>query len=287
MFEENENLVEEETTEKAEEQTAEEIVEDNGEVNEETTEEDKEEVEEEPTEQEKVYTEEEFNQKLDDLLAKKLARKEAKMRREYERKYGEAESLLKAGLEKDTFEDAVSELKNFYAEKGVQIPKYEPSPREAEILADAEAREIIESGYDDIVEEVDRLAKIGVDNMTPREKRLFSNLAKERKDIEDNKALASIGVGNEIKEDKDFIEFSKNLNPELSIKDKYEMYLKFKPKKEVRKLPSMESGAASKVKDYYTAEEIALLTDKDLDNPEVWKAVRKSMTSKNYKNYYE
>lgn len=283
MFEENENLVEEETTEKAEEQTAEEIVEDNGEVNEETTEEKVE----EPIEQEKVYTEEEFNNKLDDLLAKKLARKEAKMRREYERKYGEAESLLKAGLEKDTFEDAVSELKNFYAEKGVQIPKYEPSPREAEILADAEAREIIESGYDDIVEEVDRLAKIGVDNMTPREKRLFSNLAKERKDIEDNKALASIGVGNEIKEDKDFIEFSKNLNPELSIKDKYEMYLKFKPKKEVRKLPSMESGAASKVKDYYTAEEIALLTEQDLDNPQIWAAVRKSMTNKKYKNYYE
>lgn len=282
MLEENENLVEEETTENAEEQTAEEIVEDNGEVNEDT-----EEKVEEPQEQEKVYTEEEFNNKLDEILAKKIARKEAKIRREYERKYGEAENILKAGLEKDTFEDAVDELKNFYTEKGVQIPKYEPSPREAEILADAEAREIIDSGYDDIVEEVDRLAKIGVDNMTPREKRLFQNLAKERKSIEESKELASIGVGNEIREDKDFINFSKNLNPELSIKDKYEMYLKFKPKKEVRKLPSMESGAASKVKDHYTAEEIALLTDKDLDNPQVWEAVRRSMTNNKYKNYYE
>lgn len=282
MLEENENLVEEETTENAEEQTAEEIVDDNGEVNEDT-----EEKVEEPQEQEKVYTEEEFNNKLDEILAKKIARKEAKIRREYERKYGEAENILKAGLEKDTFEDAVDELKNFYTEKGVQIPKYEPSPREAEILADAEAREIIDSGYDDIVEEVDRLAKIGVDNMTPREKRLFQNLAKERKNIEESKELASIGVGNEIREDKDFINFSKNLNPELSIKDKYEMYLKFKPKKEVRKLPSMESGAASKVKDHYTAEEIALLTDKDLDNPQVWEAVRRSMTNNKYKNYYE
>lgn len=283
MLEENENLVEEETTEKTEEQTAEEIVDDNGEVNEETTEESVE----EPQEQEKIYTEEEFNNKLDEILAKKIARKEAKIRREYERKYGEAENILKAGLEKDTFEDAVNELKTFYTEKGVQIPKYEPSPREAEILADAEAREIIDSGYDDIVEEVDRLAEIGVDNMTPREKRLFSSLAKERKEIEDSKELASIGVGTEIKKDKDFIEFSKNLNPELSIKDKYEMYLKFKPKKEVRKLPSMESGTASKVKDHYTAEEIALLTDKDLDNPQVWAAVRRSMTNSNYKNYYE
>ena len=49
----------------------------------------------------------------------------------------------------------------------------------------------------------------------------------------------------------------------------------------------MESGAASKVKDYYTAEEIALLTEQDLDNPQIWASVRKSMTNKKYKNYYE
>ena len=40
----------------------------------------------------------------------------------------------------------------------------------------------------------------------------------------------------------------------------------------------MQSGATSKVKDYYTAEEIERLTDEDLDNDAVWEAVRKSMT---------
>ena len=46
--------------------------------------------------QPKTYTEEEFNQRLDDLLAKKLARKEAKIRKEYEEKYSpykEAETV--------------------------------------------------------------------------------------------------------------------------------------------------------------------------------------------------
>ena len=38
---------------------------------------------------EKIYTEAEFNAKLDELLSRKIARREAKLRREYESKYGE------------------------------------------------------------------------------------------------------------------------------------------------------------------------------------------------------
>ena len=48
----------------------------------------------------KMYTEEEFNQRMDELLAKKLARKEAKIRKEYDEKlaqYKEAEAVLNAG----------------------------------------------------------------------------------------------------------------------------------------------------------------------------------------------
>ena len=56
------------------------------------------------------------------------------------------------------------------------------------------------------------------------------------------------------------------------------MFLKFKPKKEVKKIGSMKQGARAKVKDYYSPEEIDRLTDEELDNPAVWEAVRKSMT---------
>ena len=64
----------------------------------------------------------------------------------------------------------------------------------------------------------------------------------------------------------------------IIVCSEYEFYQKYKPKKEVRKLGSMESGPISKVKDYYTAEEIDRLTDEDLDNDAIWNAVRKSMT---------
>ena len=273
MFEENENLVEEETTENTEEQTVEENVDENVETEEETTEE----VVEEPQEQEKIYTEDEFNQKLDDLLAKKIARKEAKIRREYEKKYGRAETVLKAGLQKDNLEDAVDELENYYTQEGVRIPEYKYSQRDTEILANAEADEIIESGYDDIVEEVDRLADLGIENMSDGEKIVFNKLAKERMRIEEEKDLASLGVSKD-KLPEDFKDFCNKLNPDMPIKEKYEFYIQTRPKKEVRKMGSMESGATSKVKDYYTEEEIARLTEEDLDNPQIWEAVRKSMT---------
>ena len=276
MFEENENLVEEETTENAEEQAAEEIVEeDNGKILEESSTEEK--VEEEPKEQEKVYTEEEFNNRLDEILAKKIARKEAKIRREYERKYGEAENILKAGLEKDTFEDAVDELKNFYTEKGVQIPKYEPSPREAEILADAEAREIIDSGYDDIVEEVDRLAEIGVDNMTPREKIVFSKLAEYRKSEEERRELASIGVKDDVIDSKEFQEFSSQFTSNTPISKVYELYTKTLDKPKIEKIGSMKNGNSQEEKTYYSPEDVDKLTPEDYDNPVIFKRVHDSM----------
>lgn len=292
MLEENENLVEE-STENVEQQTTEENVE-SEEVEDEVESTDVENTEsndEESQEQEKHYTEEEMNEivneKVDAILAKKIARKEAKIRKEYEKKYGRAETVLKAGLQKDNFEEAVSELENFYTQEGVQIPQtHSYSKRETEILAKAEADEIIDAGYDEIVEEVDRLASIGVDNMSDADKIIFSKLAEERKRIEENKDLASIGLTRESLTD-DFKEFAKNLDPNMSIKKQYEFYQKFKPKKEVRKMGSMESGSTSKVKDHYTAEEISRLTEADLDNPDVWKAVRQSMTNSNYKNYYE
>lgn len=275
MFEENENLVEEETTENAEELTAEENVDDNGEVIEDEknveTDETTEESIEEP--KEKLYT----KQEVDDIKIRTKRRIENKVRREYEKKYARAETVLKAGLQKDNLDEAVDELEDYYTQEGVNIPKIQYSQRDTEILANAEANEIIEAGYDDIVEEVDRLASIGVENMNASDKIIFQKLAEERRKIEEDKDLSSIGISRESLSD-DFKEYAKNLNPKMSLKEQYEFYQKNKPKKEVRKLGSMESGQVSKVKDHYTEEEISRLTDEDLDNPQIWEAVRKSMT---------
>ena len=90
MFEENENLVEEETTENTEEQTEEENVqeESNTKTTEDTAESTEENVEDVAEGNQKLYTEKELTDRVDELLAKKIARRESKIRREYEKKYG-------------------------------------------------------------------------------------------------------------------------------------------------------------------------------------------------------
>ena len=273
MFEEAKEPVAD-AAENVEEQTTEEIVESGEDESVESTDvENTEEVVEEP--QEPTFTKDQ----VDEMVAKKLARKEAKIRREYEKKYGRAETVLKAGLQKDNFEDAVTELENYYKEEGVQIPTYQYSERDTEILAKAEAEEIIDSGYDDLVEEVDRLAGIGVENMSKRDRIIFQRLAEERKKVEEERELKSLGIGKDT-DTNDFKEFSKKLNPSLSMKDKYEMYLKFKPAPKVETIGSMKNTKEkdSGVKDFYTRDEALKFTKSDFDkNPELYKAVEKSM----------
>ena len=231
--------------------------------------------------EEKRYNDED----LDRIVAKRLARKEAKIRKEYEDKlasYKEAEHVLNAGLGTSNIEEATTNLKDFYKQRGVDIPQYQPSYSDDDmrVLASNEAQKIIEYGFDEVVDEVNRLAEKGVDNMTPREKLVFTQLAEYRRTEEDKKELAQIGVGENALQDSDFIEFAKNLNPGLSTKDKYEMYLKYKPKPQVETIGSMKNATDpdSGVKDFYTREEALKFTKADFDkNPALFKAVEQSM----------
>ena len=64
------------------------------------------------------------------------------------------------------------------------------------------------------------------------------------------------------------------------MKDKYEMYLKFKPKPKVETIGSMKNTKEkdSGVKEFYTRDEALKFTKADFDkNPELFKAVEKSM----------
>ena len=274
-MEDNKDLVVEETNENTDAQTVEEI-EDTNQLEEEHVEE--QEHTEEPEEQinDKKYSDEE----LDAIIKRKLARQESKLRREYDKKYSRLETVVNAGLGTENVEQATEKLEDFYTQNGVKIPEaHKYSEEETNLLANAEADEIIKSyTFKELVDEVDALADIGVDNMTERDKIVFMKLAKERQRQEEQKDLLSLGINKKDIEDSEFKEFSNKLNPELSLKEKYELFLQVKPKKETKKMGSMQSGATSKVKDYYTAEEIERLTDEDLDNDAVWEAVRKSMT---------
>ncbi|MBQ4263133.1 MAG: hypothetical protein IJB83_02675 [Bacilli bacterium] len=237
---------------------------------------------EEPT-IEKVYTEDDFNNKLDEVLPKKIARKEAKIRKEYEKKYGKIENLLKAGLGVESLEEAESQLSDFYSQKGVQIPTETTySRKDLEVLAKAEANEMIEAyDYSELEEEANRLANIGVANMSERERLVFEKIGDYLVNEKSKQELATIGVTEKDLNDKEYLEFKKNLNPNMSEKDKYEMYTKYRPKPEVEIIGSMKNNINKDtgVKDFYTRDEAMKFTKADFDkNPALFKAVENSMS---------
>lgn len=240
----------------------------------------------EKVEEPKLYTEEEFNlklnEKIDDLLPKKLARREAKIRKEYDSKYGKLENVLKAGTGEDSIDTITEQFSEYYTNNGVEIPdlmsKY--SEYDMEAGAEKEAQTIISLGFEDAKEEADRLYELGVDNMTDREKIVFKALANYIDVEETKKELATLGINEEDLKDKEYVEFKSNLNPKMSEKDKYEMYLKYKPKPKVEPMGSMTgtSNQDTSVKDYYSKEEASQFSKKDFDeNPALFKAVERSM----------
>ena len=66
----------------------------------------------------KTYTQEE----VDAIVGKRLARKEAKIRKEYDRKYGNLESVLKTGTGEEDVDKIADTFKDFYAKKGIKFP---------------------------------------------------------------------------------------------------------------------------------------------------------------------
>ena len=258
MFLENENLVTEQVAENVE-QTTEESV--------------------------KTYSQEEFdaavNKKLDEVLGKKIARREAKIRKEYDRQYGDLIETLKAGTGKESVEEMTDAFSEFYRNKGITIPeKPVYTDKDIEVLAGAEADEIIRGGFDEVVEEVDRLAEKGADKMTAREKAVFKVLAEHRQNAERGMELSKIGVTEDVYNSQEFKDFARKFTSDTPIRDVYDIYAKTQPKKEHKTMGSMKNSTAEDgaVKDFYTRDEALRFTKKDFDkNPALFKAVEASM----------
>lgn len=230
----------------------------------------------------KIYTEAEMNARVNEIVGKRLARKEAKIRKEYDRKYGDLEAVLRAGTGKENVDEMTDAFTQFYTQKGVKIPaRPKRDDEDTAILARAEAEDIIRDGYDEVVSEVDRLSAIGVENMSARDKAVFSVLAGYRQNEERKRELEKLGVTQDVYDSDDFKSFASKFNPTASVKDIYDIYRKTQPEKEHKTMGSMkntESGDAG-VKDFYTFEEARKFTKADFDkNPALFAAVEKSMT---------
>ena len=225
----------------------------------------------------KTYTQEE----VDAIVGKRVARSEAKITKKFERKYGQLEEVLKAGTGKESVEELTNTFTDFYSKKGVQLrktPEYTES--DLEVLANADAQEFINAGYEDVVEEVDRLTDIGYENMTPREKKLFTALADHRLKEERSMELSKIGVTEDVITSKEFNDFASQFKAGKPISEIYEIYAKTQPKPNIKPMGSMKSTSpvGNTVKDFYTPEEAKKITAQELrENPALEKALIASM----------
>ena len=234
---------------------------------------------------EKTFTQEDVDrmvkEKLDEVLPGKIARREARIRKEYSQKYGDLENVLKAGMGKSDVGEITEDLRKFYGNQPhIKLPdKPNYTAQDIEVLAGADAAEIIRGGFDEVIEEADRLKNLGVENMTARDKAVFVALTNHIKDTETSRELSKLGVTEDVYNSAEFKAFQSKFNPNTPIKDIYDIYSKTLPKKEYKSMGSMKQSPETRVKDYYSPEEIAKLTEDDLRDPKVWAAVRHSMTS--------
>lgn len=231
---------------------------------------------EEEKEEVRTFTQDE----LDEIVRKRLARKEREFQKELS-KYKSTEEVLKKGLNATDITDAESKLRDFWGNEGIELP--EPvrpglTDNEIKILANAEADDIISSG--DAEYEANKLADKGYDKMNPREKAIFEKLAEHLTREKKINELKSIGVKSDVLDSQDFKDFASKFNTNTSIKDVYELYSQtHREKKQAEKMGSMITDKPNTTKDFYTLDEISKLTEDDLEDPNVWEAVRKSMTS--------
>lgn len=224
---------------------------------------------------------EEFNERMQS----RLKRQKDKLTREYTNRYSRIEDLLTAGVGGKSVEENTQLLENMFKEQGINIPDNKPrySQEEVEILANHDADSIINAGYDEIVEESKRLLKIGYENMTDRDKVIFKRLAEAKKVEDDKKALRSLGIKDDVLNDKEFKEFEKEFDipADMPFVKKYQLFQKIQNKNKdtsnVGRPGSMRNNDSKVEKDTFTSEEIDLLRPEDYDDPKIMAKVRKSM----------
>lgn len=225
----------------------------------------------------KMYSQDE----VDAIVGKAKARAKAKVEKDYQRKYGGLEEVLKAGTGKESVDELTDTFAEFYRGKGINIPqKPNYSDKDIEVLARAEADEIIRGGFEDVVEEADRLKDLGFDNMTARDKAIFVALTNHIKDTETSRELSKIGVTEDVYNSQEFKDFARKFTSDTPITDVYNIYKQTLPKKDIKPMGSMtnHNSGDKGVKDFYTRDEALKFTKEDFDkNPALFAAVEKSM----------
>lgn len=231
----------------------------------------------------------EYQEEYNNMLKLRLDREDRKHQKELS-KYKDTENVLRSTLNLKDGDDTNEKLREFYEAEGVKLPEaVKPglSSGEIEALAKYNAEQIIDSGMDEMEREANRLANIGYINLNESERIIFNKLCEKLSAEKDKESLLKLGAKEDLLKDKEFIDFRKQFNSNVPMEKIYSLYTMNKPKPKAANPGSMKNNDVIGQKDTYTAEEISKLTDEQLDDPKIWEAVRKSMTNKNYRNYFE
>lgn len=232
--------------------------------------------------EEKLFTQSQVNDMMKDRLKREqnsANRKESNIRKEYEDKIADIENILNAGFGTNNLDEGLARITELCQKKGIKIPERKPSysQSEIEVLADHHAKEILSDGYEAVDMELRRLASKGVNNMTAKEKLIFSKLNNEKKLLDGEKELAGIGVKPEVYQSKEFKEFAdKFTGSKFSMPEVYKMYTnEIKPKPKAKPIGSMINNNPGKEKDFISEAEYDKMTDKEIEENMV--LIRKSM----------
>lgn len=226
------------------------------------------------------------NELMEEKIQARLARDRAIQERKFNQrlaKHQQLENVMNAGLGVDNLDEAINRASEFYKEQGINIPEYKESfsERDEKILAEADAKEIMELGRTEMETEANRIASIPVEQRSIREKTIFETLCKELINLKDIDELKSKGYKTDILETKEFQKFRDRFNVNTPISEIYEMYNKVNG--QAVKQPASPGSArtntfVNEVKDYYTPEEARQFTEEDLEkNPKLMEAIEKSM----------
>ncbi|MCI8654263.1 MAG: hypothetical protein HFJ48_00055 [Clostridia bacterium] len=286
MNEENELIVEEDVPETSEkDEQAQNISGENNDIQEQITGTAQEVVQHSPEDIEKEITER-ANKLFEENVENRLIRDRVKREKEHNKeisKYKQLENIMKTGLGVENIDEAISKASEFYKEQGINIPTYNEnssySERDEKILAEADAREIISFGKQEMEAEANRIASIPEDKRTYRDKILFNELCRELINLRDVENLKNKGYETEILNTKEFTEFRQQFNintPIEKIVDMYKQMNNFKVERPKSPGSAKSTSTVKQIKDYYSPEDFDKLTDEDLNNPNIMKIVDKS-----------
>ena len=212
----------------------------------------------------KTFTQEE----LDTIVENRLKRERKRLDKEYNSKlskYEELAYLTREGLKAENDEDALEKTRNFYGKQGI---KYTPgrSAREEEILASAEAQDILDNcdSTDDIEKEIKRILSKGT-NATDRETLIAQKLTDELTLKVRVSELEKIGVKEEVYNSDEFKKFERQFTKDTPIADIYELYRSRTVPKKVYNPGSMKTTAVKEKKQFISEAEFDKMSDKEIE----------------------